>query len=72
MAAEAGAAAFVSACPMCTANLDTRQTGAPKLPVLYNTEILAVALQLDDVNACWAGHGIDPRPLLRKYGVLSE
>jgi heterodisulfide reductase subunit B len=50
-AAEAGAGAIVTACPMCHANLDTRQApgakaapGGPGMPVLYLTQLLGLAL----------------------------
>jgi len=69
-AAEAGARAFAVACPMCMANLDTRQQVDPAVPVLYLTELLALAMGLADVQSCWAGHRIDPRPLLREYGLI--
>ncbi len=69
-AVEAGAKAFAVACPMCMANLDTRQQGDPAVPVLYLTELLALAMGLTDVQSCWAGHRIDPRPLLREYGLI--
>lgn len=70
-AIEAGAKAFVTACPMCTANLDTRQKGEPKLPAVYITELLAAAMGLEEVKSCWPGHFVDPRPVLRECGLIS-
>jgi heterodisulfide reductase subunit B len=46
-AARAGAAAIVTDCPMCQANLESRQldnkTGVPLLPVFYAAELIAAA-----------------------------
>ena len=70
VAVEAGAKAFVVACPMCLANLDTRQDGSPRLPTFFITELLAVALGLDVAGECWKGHRTDPRELLGEYGLI--
>ena len=72
VAVEAGAKAFVAACPLCAANLDTRQEGAPQLPVFYITELLALAMGLDVVDDCWVGHYTDPRPVLEEYGLIQR
>lgn len=69
-AIEAGAVAFVTACPMCAANLDMRQLGQPQLPVLYVTELLALALGLGGLDECWKRHRVDPRPMLAERGLL--
>jgi len=69
-AVEAGARAFVVACPMCLANLDTRQVGEDALPVFFFTELLAVAMGLDVAESCWPGHRTDPRALLAEYGLI--
>lgn len=68
-AAEAGARAFVTACPMCQSNLDTRQKGEPRLPVFFVTELVALAMGLDLTESCWHDHWIDPRPLLSEHGL---
>jgi heterodisulfide reductase subunit B len=69
-AAEAGARAFVTACPMCQSNLDTRQRGEPQLPVFFLTELVALAMGLDLTETCWRDHWIDPRPLLAEHGLV--
>ena len=63
-AEEVGANCIVSACGMCQINLDTRQKGH-KMPILYFTELLGLALNLPATNSWFKRHAIDPRPLLR-------
>jgi heterodisulfide reductase subunit B2 len=65
-AARAGAQALVTACPLCQYNLDKRastERAGARLPVLYFTQLLAVALGLPP--AAWAleGHYIKPDSL---------
>jgi heterodisulfide reductase subunit B len=70
-ALEAGADAIVVACPMCHANLDTRQEeiagrlGHPiKLPVLYFSQVLGYALGLEPNVLGLKKHIVDPLPLM--------
>ena len=70
-ALEAGAQAIVVACPMCHANLDTRQgeiaarLGADlDLPVLYFSQVLGYALGLPEEDLGLKKHLVDPAPLL--------
>lgn len=44
-ARDAGADVIVTACPLCQANLETRQSG--DFPILYFTELLGMALGVD-------------------------
>ena len=67
-AEEAGANCIVTACGMCQINLDTRQKGH-KMPILYFTELLGLALNLPATNSWLKRHAIDPRPLLRSLGL---
>ena len=67
-AEEAGANCIVSACGMCQINLDTRQKGH-KMPILYFTELLGLALNLPATNSWFKRHAIDPRLLLRSLGL---
>jgi len=67
-AEEVGANCIVSACGMCQINLDTRQKGH-KMPILYFTELLGLALNLPATNSWFKRHAIDPRPLLRSLGL---
>jgi heterodisulfide reductase subunit B len=71
-ARAAGAEAIVVACPLCHLNLDARQTQmelAQPLPVLYFTQLMALALGLPD-KAALHKNLIDPRPLMRDKGFL--
>jgi heterodisulfide reductase subunit B len=71
-AREAGADAIAVACPLCHTNLDARQfqMKLPEpLPVLYFTQLLAIALGVPD-RAALKKNLIDPQPVLRDKGVL--
>jgi len=70
-AAEAGANCIVTACPLCQANLDGRQPrGSQDMPIFYFTELLGLALGISDVAGVLSKHATDPRPLLRRVGLL--
>jgi heterodisulfide reductase subunit B len=72
-ARQAGADAIVVACPLCHMNLDTRQFQMDleePMPVLFFTQLMAVALGLSEKNAALNKNLTDPRPLLREKGVL--
>lgn len=74
-AREVGAEAIIVACPMCHANLDTRQlqlAGGSKenLPVFYLPQLLGLALGLDLKELALARHLVDPMPLLREKGFI--
>lgn len=67
---SAGADCIVCACPLCQANLDSRQKQlAHKVPVLYITELLGVALDVPNRGKWFAKHLVDPRPLLKTKGL---
>jgi len=75
-ALEAGAEAIVVACPLCQANLDTRQEEISKeagksyeLPIFYFTELLGIALGHRDPGKWWKKHFVDPSGLLKKKGM---
>jgi heterodisulfide reductase subunit B len=54
-------------------NLDTRQFQMDleePMPVLFFTQLMAVALGLSEKNAALNKNLTDPRPLLREKGVL--
>ena len=70
-AEEAGANCIVAACPMCVASLEMRQKPGKfsfavphQMPVLYFTEVLALAMDLPGVEKWLKSHIIDPAPLL--------
>jgi len=74
-AKEAGASAVVTACPMCHANLDMFQSAASgdeRLPVLYFSELMALAFGSASVAGYLARHTVDPSPLLEALGLLSQ
>ncbi len=77
--ANNGAEAIVLSCPLCEFNLDARQIDAleqhpdlPRIPILYFSQLLALALGLDPDLCKFENHHIDPRPLLAKLNVLKE
>jgi heterodisulfide reductase subunit B len=58
------------ACPLCHMNLDARQMQMnldTPVPIIYITQLLAVALGLPDKAAALHKNLVDPRPLLGKY-----
>jgi len=72
-ARAAGADAIAVACPLCHTNLDARQFQMKldkPMPVLYFTQIMALALGLPEKAAALHKNLVDPRPLLRKKGLL--
>jgi heterodisulfide reductase subunit B len=73
-ASDAGADAVVVACPLCHANLDARQFQMDidgPVPVLYFTQLMALALGLPEKDAALDKNITDPRPLLRSKGLLN-
>ncbi|MDZ4165416.1 MAG: CoB--CoM heterodisulfide reductase iron-sulfur subunit B family protein [Smithellaceae bacterium] len=75
MAREADADVIVTGCPLCQANLDTRQDGSEEaigraIPVLYFTELLGLALGHQEVKKWLGRHIIDPAPVLSYRGLL--
>jgi heterodisulfide reductase subunit B len=68
-AIEAGAGAIVTLCPLCLENLDTRQTAA-KLPVFYLTEILGLALGVEEAAAWPKKHMIDATSVLTSLRLI--
>jgi len=73
-----GAQAIVTACPLCQFNLDYPQRDRPGLsheeglPVLYFTQLMALALGLDEAEWGIEGHYVDPRPLFAPQGEISR
>lgn len=68
-AIEAGAQVIVSACPLCLENLDGRQK-TRRLPVLYLTEILGLAMALAEARPWMKKHITDPAPLLESMRLM--
>jgi heterodisulfide reductase subunit B2 len=73
-ARESGADMIVVACPLCHTNLDARQFQMKlkePLPVVYFTQLMALALGLPNKTAVLHKNLVDPRPVLRKKGILN-
>jgi heterodisulfide reductase subunit B2 len=73
-AARAGAQALVTDCPMCQANVESRQPadGRERLPVFYATELIAAALSGDYPARQRRCHLVDPGVLPRSLAVSGE
>ncbi|MBI3913876.1 MAG: 4Fe-4S dicluster domain-containing protein [Chloroflexi bacterium] len=69
-----GADAVVVACPLCHLNLDARQHqmkhAGKEIPVLYISQLVALAFGMDEKAAALAKNMVDPKPLLREKGLL--
>ncbi len=77
MAEEAGADCIVTACPLCQANLDTRQAEVSKtlgknthIPIFYFTELLGLALGSGEAGQWVKRHIVEPRNLLKDHNLL--
>ena len=73
-ARESGAEAIVVSCPLCHMNLDARQIQIEldePMPILYFTQLMAIALGLPPKSIALHKNIIDPRPLLEQKGLLS-
>ena len=66
-AVDTGADGIVTACPLCQANLDTRQLGPERVPIFYFSELLGLALGVDEhsVRSWWKRHIISPDAVLK-------
>ncbi|MEW6080999.1 MAG: CoB--CoM heterodisulfide reductase iron-sulfur subunit B family protein [Bacillota bacterium] len=78
-ASSAGADIMVTSCPMCLYNLDAKQgalarqdTGFRTLPVVYFSQLLALALGAGEDVCGFDAHEVDPRPLLREKMLIPE
>jgi len=76
-AEETGADCVATACPLCQANLDTKQSAISKnlgrevrFPTFYFTELLGMALGSGEVSQWLKKHVVDPRDLLKSRGLL--
>lgn len=74
-ARDAGADVMAVACPLCHLNLDARQFQMGlewSLPVLYFTQLMAIALGLPRKATALHKNMVDPRPLLKEKGFAIE
>jgi heterodisulfide reductase subunit B len=76
-ASRLGADVLGVVCPLCAYNLDLRQeemhqrfSGFRQVPVLYFTELLALALEADEQAYSWERHAVDPLPVLQTVGAV--
>ncbi|HDJ23639.1 MAG: heterodisulfide reductase, subunit B [Candidatus Aminicenantes bacterium] len=76
-ARELGAEVVVVSCPLCAFNLDTRQKEALKLfpefqtiPILYFTQLLALALNCPEEKIRLDLNYIDPKPILKSKALI--
>jgi heterodisulfide reductase subunit B len=72
-----GAEVLVVSCPLCAFNLDHRQKATVEkypdfrgLPVLYFTQLMAIALGCSEESLRLDLHYVDPKPLLREKGLI--
>jgi heterodisulfide reductase subunit B len=72
-----GAEAIVSTCPMCTFNLDHKQSDIRQkyldfksVPVFYFTQLLGIAMGLDHRTLGFEQNFVDPVPLLKQKGLI--
>jgi len=72
-----GAEVVSVSCPLCAFNLDHRQKDAAethsdfrKLPILYFTQLLAIAMGCGEDSLRLDLHYVDPKPLLRQKGLI--
>jgi heterodisulfide reductase subunit B len=72
-----GAEVVSVSCPLCAFNLDHRQkmtarkySEFKKIPVLYFTQLLAIALGCGEKDLRFDLHYVDPRPLLKEKGLI--
>ena len=73
VAATQGAEVLAVSCPLCQYNLDHAQRrgqagrAASRIPVLYFSQLLAIALGCEEVCLHLEGHAVDPRPRLSEW-----
>ncbi len=74
---EAGADIIATACPLCEFNLGERHQLIEEkypdfetIPVVYFTQLMSLALGLDEEANGFEGNNPDPRPLLKERGLL--
>jgi len=72
-----GAEAVVSTCPMCTFNIDHKQLDIKQkyldfkmVPIFYFTQLLGIAMGLDDRILGFEQNFVDPLPLLKEKGFM--
>jgi heterodisulfide reductase subunit B len=77
MAKTVGADAIVTMCPMCHANLDTRQADLSRetgkvyqVPILYVTELIGAAMKSPNVRQWFAKHLVSGEAMMAGKGLI--
>jgi heterodisulfide reductase subunit B len=77
-AAACGADLVTTTCPLCQFNLDDRQPeirksdpGFTSIPVVYFTQLLALALDIPAAGLGFERNLVDPLPVLRDRGIVA-
>jgi len=72
-----GADVVSVSCPLCFFNLDARQKETQKyfpefknIPIVYFSQLMAIALGCDQESMKFDLHYIDPKPLLKEKGLI--
>ena len=72
-----GAEVVSVSCPLCAFNLDHRQketarkySGFKSIPIVYFTQLLAIAMGCQEKDLRLDLHYVDPKPLLHKKGLI--
>jgi heterodisulfide reductase subunit B len=69
-ARDCDADVIAAVCPLCHVNLDARQSQIgldTPIPVLYGTQLMALAFGLGEKQAALNKNIVDPKPVLRDY-----
>ncbi len=71
-AIDAGAQAVVTACPLCQANLDMRQSGPDTIPIMHFSELMGLALGADEgqVGTWLKRHLTSPVKVLKELSLV--
>jgi len=70
---DTGADCVATTCPLCQYNIDNQQKLMSKqfnLPIFYFTQLLGLALGIDEKILNFENHYIDPKPLLKQKGLI--
>jgi heterodisulfide reductase subunit B len=69
-ALDCGADVIAAVCPLCHVNLDARQNHIEldtPIPILYGTQLMALAFGLNEKQAALSKNMVDPEPVLSEY-----
>jgi len=76
-AKECGADVIVVACPLCHANLDSRQREIERksgkkigIPIIYISQMIGLALGYNALDMAFKKHFVDPVKVLKEKGIL--